>query len=77
MLDTFQVADDLKKGGFTKSQADAVVLAIKAAQEDRLTKVEAQADLFDLEARLVWRFFLGLSFCVIFLLYLLLVVLGH
>ena len=67
MLDTFQITDGLKKGGFTESQAKAVVSALRVAQEDYPTKVSMQTDIFNLETRMVWRLMLGLIFLFVIL----------
>lgn len=62
MLDTLQITNNLKKSGFTESQAEAVVSALQVAQEGYPTKANMQTDMFNLETRMVWRLLLGLIF---------------
>ncbi len=45
MFDTLQVADDLKKGGFTASQADALVSVLNAIFRNMVTRAELKAEL--------------------------------
>ena len=64
MFDTLQVANDLKKGGFSEPQAEALVSAFSAITRDLVTKVDLKAalknyptkiDLAALETRLTVR----------------------
>ena len=60
MLNIYRVAYDLEKSGFTESQAEAVVSALKAIQKDRPTNLDVKADLATLEARLIFWFGLAI-----------------
>jgi len=45
MFDTLQVACDLKKGGFSEPQAEAVVSIFSAISQNMVTKAELKAEL--------------------------------
>jgi len=60
VLNIYRVAYDLEKSGFTESQAEAVVSALKDIQKDRPTKLDVKADLATLEARLIFGFGLAI-----------------
>lgn len=45
MFDTLQVARDLKKGGFSEPQAEAVVSAFNSISQNMVTKAELKAEL--------------------------------
>ena len=47
MFDTLQVARDLKKGGFSESQAEAVVSIFSAILQNMVTKADLEAALKD------------------------------
>ena len=45
MFDTLQVVRDLKKGGFSEPQAEAVVSAFNAISQNMVTRAELKAEL--------------------------------
>ena len=47
MFDTLQVARDLKKGGFSEPQAEAVVSAFNSISQNMVTKADLEAALKD------------------------------
>ena len=51
MFDTLQVANDLKKGGFSAPQAEALVSAFSAVFQNMVTKADLKAALKDYPTR--------------------------
>ena len=51
MFDTLQVANDLKKGGFSEPQAEALVSAFSAITRDLVTKTDLETALKDYPTR--------------------------
>ena len=58
MFDTPQVARDLKKGGFSEPQAEAVVSAFNSISRHMVTKAELKTELTALETRLIVRMYM-------------------
>ena len=61
MFDTLQVARDLKKGGFSEPQAEAVVSAFNSISQNMVTKAELKTELTALETRLIVRMYMTAS----------------
>lgn len=65
-FDTHAAVEDLKRGGWNQSQAEAVVRVFRDAIGEAVTKTDLEplatrADLADLKATLTWRIVLALG----------------
>lgn len=52
-LDTHELVLDLKASGFTDAQAEAVIRAVRLAQDLDLSNLATKTDLAELELRLI------------------------